>query len=62
MASGAFGAGHQLQAVALVVDSLFRFIHPVALNLDRGMQRPALTARFERALQQVLRSLTRGDG
>lgn len=62
MASGAFVADNQLQAVALVIDSLFRFIHPVGLSLDRGMQRSVLTARFERALHHVLQSMTRGVG
>lgn len=60
MATGAFFSGDQRRALAFVFDSLFRFLHPVAVRLDRDARPDQLAARFERVLQQLLRGLIQG--
>ena len=60
MAGGAFVNGDQRRALALVFDGLFRFLHPVAVHLDRESRREQLNARFDRLLALVLRSLVQG--
>lgn len=60
MATGAFFSGDQRRALAFVFDSLFRFLHPVAVRLDRDARPDQLAARFERVLQQLLRGLVQG--
>lgn len=57
VAAGAFAPSDQRRALALIFDSLFRFIHPVALQLDRDIRREQLASRFERVLRQTLRNL-----
>lgn len=57
MAGGVFRAGDVRRAVALVFDGLFRFVHPVAVQLDRDVPREQLDARFERLAPVVLRAL-----
>ena len=60
MASGAFHAGDQRRALALIFDTLFRFLHPVAVRLDKEIRRERLATRFDRVLQLSLRALVRG--
>ncbi|MDP4593037.1 MAG: TetR family transcriptional regulator [Beijerinckiaceae bacterium] len=60
MASGAFAAGDQRRAIALVFDTLFRFLHPVAVHLDRETRSDQLKSRFDRAIPGLLRSLVQG--
>ncbi len=57
VAAGAFATNDQRRAHALVFDSLFRFIHPVALQLDRNVGRDQLASRFDRVLQQLMSSM-----
>lgn len=61
MATGGFASADLRRALALVFDSLFRFIHPVAILIDRDIRREQLAGRFDRVLQQCLRSLARGS-
>ena len=60
MASGAFTAGDQRHALAIIFDGLFRFVHPVAVRLDSDIPRSQLSSRFDRILRLVLRKLVRG--
>jgi hypothetical protein len=48
------------RALALVFDASHRFLHPVALRLDRDIPAPALAQRFERILSMTLRALRTG--
>jgi AcrR family transcriptional regulator len=61
MAAGSFRAADQRRALALLFDSLFRFVHPVAVALDRDVRTEQIAGRFERVLQQTLRTLTQGQ-
>ncbi|MGE3646193.1 MAG: TetR/AcrR family transcriptional regulator [Beijerinckiaceae bacterium] len=60
MATGGFFAGDQRRALALIFDSLFRFIHPVAVRLDKEARGDQISNRFDRVLQQTLRTLVQG--
>ena len=48
------------RALALVFDASHRFIHPVALRLDREAPAGALAQRFERIVSMTLRALRTG--
>ncbi len=60
IAGGAFGLGEPRRALALIVDSTYRFMHPIALGFDREVPAHALTARLERLIKITLRSLASG--
>ena len=57
MGGGVFRPGDLRRATALVFDALHRFIHPVAVRLDRDVPREQIDARFERVTRVVLRAL-----
>jgi len=59
-ASGAFAMTDRRRALALVFDASHRFIHPVALQLDRDAPAAALAQRFERVVSIILRALRSG--
>jgi AcrR family transcriptional regulator len=60
VASGAFAMADRRRALALVFDASHRFIHPVALRLDRETPAAALAQRFERIVSMTLRALRTG--
>ena len=60
VASGAFAMADRRRALALVFDASHRFIHPVAMKLDRDTPASALAARFERIVSMTLRALRTG--
>ncbi|HXT09741.1 MAG TPA: TetR/AcrR family transcriptional regulator [Roseiarcus sp.] len=60
VASGAFAMADRRRALALVFDASHRFLHPVALRLDRDIPAPALAQRFERIVSMTLRALRTG--
>jgi AcrR family transcriptional regulator len=57
VASGAFVADDLGRAVALVVDSTHRFIHPLNVAEDRDVPRAHLIARLDRVLDSTLSAL-----
>ena len=59
-ASGAFAMADRRRALSLVFDASHRFIHPVALKLDREIPAGALAQRFERIVSMTLRALRTG--
>ena len=60
VASGEFAMADRRRALALVFDASHRFIHPVALRLDRETPAGALAQRFERVVSMTLRALRTG--
>jgi AcrR family transcriptional regulator len=60
VASGAFAMADRRRALALVFDASHRFIHPLALRLDREAPTAALAARFDRVVSMTLRALRTG--
>ena len=60
VASGAFAMTDRRRALSLVFDASHRFIHPVALRLDREIPAGALAQRFERIVSMTLRALRTG--
>ena len=62
IASGAFAMADRRRALSLIFDAAHRFIHPLALKLDKDQPSAALAARFERVLSLVLRALRTGRG
>jgi AcrR family transcriptional regulator len=60
VASSAFAMADRRRALALVFDAGHRFLHPVALKLDRETPAAALAARFERIVSMTLRALRTG--
>jgi AcrR family transcriptional regulator len=60
VASSAFAMADRRRALALVFDAGHRFLHPVALRLDRATPAPALAQRFERIVSMTLRALRTG--
>ncbi len=60
VASGAFAMADRRRAMSLVFDASHRFIHPVALRLDRQIPAPAIAQRFERIVSMTLRALRTG--
>ncbi len=59
-ASGAFAMADRRRALALVFDASHRFLHPVAMRLDRETPAAALAQRFERVVSMTLRALRTG--
>jgi len=60
MSSGTFAQVDQRRALALVFDSLHRFIHPIPVQMDSEVPRAQYDARFERVVRLVIGGLTRG--
>jgi len=60
VASGAFAMTDRRRAMSLIFDAAHRFMHPVALRLDRDIASGALAARFETIVAVVLRTLRTG--
>ncbi len=60
IASGAFALNDRRRALSLIFDAAHRFIHPLAMRLDRDAPAAALEARFERIVDLVLRALRAG--
>ncbi len=62
IASGAFALADRRRALSLIFDAAHRFIHPVALKLDKDTPAAPLATRFEAVLSLVLRALRTGRG
>ncbi|MFY9968763.1 MAG: TetR/AcrR family transcriptional regulator [Roseiarcus sp.] len=60
VASGAFSMTDRRRAMSLIFDAAHRFIHPVALRLDRDAPAGAIATRFEAVLAMMLRALRTG--
>lgn len=60
IASGAFAMADRRRALSLIFDAAHRFIHPIALRLDKDAAASPLAARFETVLSLVLRALRTG--
>jgi AcrR family transcriptional regulator len=60
ISSGAFALADRRRAMALIFDAAHRFIHPVALKLDKATPAAPLAARFETVISMVLRALRTG--
>jgi AcrR family transcriptional regulator len=60
IASGAFAMADRRRAMSLIFDAAHRFIHPVALRLDKDAAGAALAARFETIIAVTLRALRTG--
>jgi len=60
ISSGAFALADRRRSLSLIFDAAHRFIHPVALKLDRGIAGPQLAGRFEAVLTLVVRALRTG--
>ncbi|MHB2168471.1 TetR/AcrR family transcriptional regulator [Alsobacter sp. R-9] len=58
--SGLFDVKRPERAVALLHDALFRFIHPLAVRLDREVPRRTLEDRLAVVVRSVLRTLKTG--
>jgi AcrR family transcriptional regulator len=60
VASGAFAMTDRRRALSLIFDAAHRFIHPVALRLDRDVASAGMATRFETILAVTLRTLRTG--
>ncbi len=60
IAAGSFAMTERRRAMSLIFDAAHRFIHPVALRLDRDASAHALATRFETVLAMTLRTLRTG--
>jgi AcrR family transcriptional regulator len=60
VASGAFAMADRRRAMSLIFDAAHRFIHPVALKLDKDAAAATLAARFETIVAMTLRTLRTG--
>jgi hypothetical protein len=60
IASGAFAMTDRRRAMALIFDAAHRFIHPIALKLDKDVAAAALAARCETVVATALRTLRIG--
>ncbi len=60
VASGAFAMTDRRRAMSLIFDAAHRFIHPVALGLDKDAAAASVAARFEAVLAMTLRALRMG--
>ena len=58
--SSAFAVADARRGVAFVFDALHRFIHPVAVGLDRDAPNAAIQQRLDRVMRVVARALTSG--
>ena len=60
IASGAFAMTDRRRAMALIFDAAHRFIHPIALKLDKDAAAAPLAARCETVVAMALRTLRIG--
>jgi len=60
IASGGFAMTERRRAMSLIFDAGHRFIHPVAMRLDKDSTPRAVETRFESVLAMVLRALRTG--
>ncbi|MBV8472525.1 MAG: TetR family transcriptional regulator [Hyphomicrobiales bacterium] len=60
VASGAFAMTDRRRAMSLIFDAAHRFVHPIALRLDKDISSAAMGARFETIVAMVLRTLRTG--
>ena len=60
IASGAFAMTDRRRAMSLIFDAAHRFIHPIALKLDKDAAAAALAARCETVVAMALRTLRTG--
>lgn len=60
MSTGVFVQADVRRVMALVFDSLHRFLHPVPIRMDAEAPKAQYDARFERALRLLMTGLTRG--
>jgi AcrR family transcriptional regulator len=60
ISSGAFALADRRRAMALIFDATHRFLHPVALKLDKATPAASLAARCETVISMVLRTLRTG--
>ena len=60
VASGAFAMTDRRRAMSLIFDASHRFIHPLALRLDKEIAADAVATRFEAVVAIVLRALRYG--
>ena len=60
VASGAFAMTDRRRAMSLIFDAAHRFIHPVALKLDKDASPHAVATRFETVVAITLRALRTG--
>jgi len=60
VASGAFALADRRRAMSLIFDASHRFIHPVALKLDKDAATAMLASRFETIVAMTLRTLRTG--
>ena len=60
IASGAFAMTDRRRAMALIFDAAHRFIHPIALKLDKDAAAAALAGRCETVVARALRTLRIG--
>ena len=60
IAAGAFAMTDRRRAMSLIFDAAHRFIHPVALQLDKDVSAQAVAQRFETVLAMTLRTLRAG--
>lgn len=58
VASAAFAGEEQNQALALIFDATYRFIHPVCVALDAEIPQDRVAARLERTLEALLAALS----
>jgi AcrR family transcriptional regulator len=58
--SGVFAIRRTDRATTLVLDALFRFIHPAAVRLDRDVSRRVLEERLTVVVRAVLRAMKAG--
>ena len=60
VASGAFAMTDRRRAMSLLFDAAHRFIHPVALRLDKDASAQAVATQFETVLAIALRAVRTG--
>jgi AcrR family transcriptional regulator len=60
VASGAFAMTDRRRGMSLIFDAAHRFIHPIALRLDKDSAAGAVAGRFESVLAMTLRALRTG--
>lgn len=60
MAGGLFDIADQRRALALVFDTLYRFMSPISVRLDREVPRAQMDGRCDRCVRLTLRILSSG--
>jgi AcrR family transcriptional regulator len=60
MAGNLFDVADQRRALALVFDTLYRFMSPISIRLDREVPRAQMDGRCERCVRLTLRILSSG--